>query len=137
MNLAKLSRLQRFILHTAYRNRLAEDGLTAKGKPRVDLYYHEVLAGYFEFPVAHYASNLREHPGSHRFDREAIGQARYNAAQASLSRAARRLEDRGLINRYNAAASWWAGLRLTDSAITALSKAEHELASVVGADPRA
>jgi hypothetical protein len=61
--------------------------------PEVDLYYAEVLAVYFGFPVTWWPDrSLREVQGSHRFDREAIGCARYDAAQASLSRAVRRLE---------------------------------------------
>jgi hypothetical protein len=66
--------------------------------------------------------DLRSRPGSHRFDREAIGRARYDAAQASLSRAVRRLEARGLVERYEGAVSRWAGVRLADGALEAAGK---------------
>lgn len=87
-----------------------------------DLYYHEVLAGYFSFPVRWYAGRpRRSDPGSHHFDREAIGRARYDAAQADLSRAVLCLEAHGLVERYVAAVSWWSGLKLTDAAVQAAS----------------
>jgi hypothetical protein len=121
MDLAKLSRLQRFILCAAYENRVSE--AAQEGAPQVDLYYQEVLAGYFGFPVRWYEGDgLRSHPGSRHFDREAIGRSRYDAAQASLSRAVRRLEKRGLVTRYVGAMSRWSGLRLVDSAVEAASR---------------
>lgn len=115
MDLAKLSRLQQWILYAAYDNRSAAvDGTGA------DLYYHEVLFSYFGFPMLwHTDEPLHSHPGAHRFDREAIGRARYGAAQASVSRAVRRLEALGLAERYVPPAGRWAGLRLTDTAIEA------------------
>lgn len=122
MDLAKLSRLQRWILYAAYENRAAvmcEPGAS----PEADLYYAEVLAGYFGFPWTHWAGrSLREARGSHCFDREAIGRSRYDAAQASLSRAVRRLESRGLVERHVAAYSRWAGIRLADGVVEAASK---------------
>jgi hypothetical protein len=115
MDLAKLSRLQRWILYAAFENRLGDPGA-----PEVDLYTHEILAGYFAFPMRWYDREpLHSKPGSHRFDREQIGRERYDAAQASISRTVRRLEARGLVERYVADVSRWAGLRLTDAGVEA------------------
>ena len=119
MDPARLSRLQRYILDAARENRAAE--VRQAGDPsQADLYYHEVLTGYFSFPVHWYAGRpLRSDPGSHYFDRQAIGGARYDAAQASLSRAVQCLEARGLVERYVSPLSWWSGLKLTDAAVQA------------------
>ena len=115
MDLGKLSRLQRWILYAAFDNRSVDPAA-----PKVDLYNHEILAGYFGFPMRWYDREpLHSHPGAHRFDREQIGRERYDAAQASVSRAVKRLEARGLVERYAGAASRWAGLRLTDAGFEA------------------
>jgi hypothetical protein len=120
MDLAKLSRLQRWILYAAWENRLDGDDGNA------DLYYHEILAGYFGFPMRWYGDQPRHsHPGSHRFDREEIGRARYDTAQASASRAVRRLTDRGLAERYVGAFSRWSALRLTDAGFAAAPTLER------------
>ena len=115
MKLTRLSRQQRWILSAAYRNRCA-------GPPAddPDLYYHEILAGYFGFPVRWNADKpLHLSPGPHHFDREAIGHARCHAAEVSISRAVQRLEARGLVERRAAAYGRWTGLRLTDVAVEA------------------
>ena len=99
MDLAKLSRLQRWILYAAY-----DDRVGAADDPQVDLYYHEVLFRYFGFPMrSHTDEPLHSHPGAHRFDREVIGRARYDAAQVAVSRAVRHLEARGLAEQYASA----------------------------------
>jgi hypothetical protein len=64
-------------------------------------------------------------PGSNHFDREEIGRSRYDTAHASLSRAVRRLEARGLATRYTGAGSRWSGLRLTDAGFEAAPVLEH------------
>ena len=118
MELAKLSRLQRWILDAAYGNRSGN-----QAGPEADLYYHEILAGYFGFPVARNADKpLHSSPGSHHFDRQAIGQARFHAAQASIGRAVRRLEARGLVERRGAGCGRSAGLTIADIAVEAASK---------------
>jgi hypothetical protein len=118
MDVAKLSRLQRWILSAAYGNRSA-DSTAAE----LDLYYHEILAGYFGFPVRWNADKpLHATTGSHHFDREAIGRGRYHAAQASIGRAVRRLEARGLVERRGATNGQSAGLRIADIAVEAASK---------------
>lgn len=79
----KLSALQQTILRLAHRNHLA-------GKDR--LYYHEILHEHFGFKLEPEATLDRQH-----FSRSRIGRKRYASAQASLSRAVRRLRDRGLV----------------------------------------
>ncbi len=127
MDLAKLSRLQRWILSTAYGNRSAGSAADP------DLYYYEILAGYFGFPVRWNADKpLHSSTGSHHFDREAIGRARCHAAQASIGRAVRRLEARGLVERREAAYGRSAGLRITDVAVEAASQLGSQSASEAG-----
>ena len=122
MDLAKLSRLQRWILYAAFENRSGDPDA-----PKVDLYNHEILAGYFAFPMRWYDREpLHSNPGSHRFDRDQIGRARYDAAQASVSRAVRRMEARGLLKRYVGEVSRWAGLRLTDAGFEAATVLDHQ-----------
>jgi hypothetical protein len=122
MGLAKLSRLQRWILSAAYENRSSDPDAA-----QVDLYYHEIFAGYFGFPMRWYGSeSLHSKPGSHRFDREQVGRERYGAAHASVSRAVRRLEARGLVERYAGTVIRWAGLRLTDAGFEAAPVLDHQ-----------
>jgi hypothetical protein len=113
VNLVKLSRLQRWILSAACENRSADPAADS------DLYYHEILAGYFGFPMRWHADKpWHLSPGLHHFDREAIGHARYHAAQASIGRAVRRLEARGLVERRKPACGG-TGLRIADAAVEA------------------
>jgi hypothetical protein len=78
-----------------------------------DLYMHEVLRVCFGFgqhpkvypggaictqPATGKADKRRHHT-DHYFNRKAIGEDRYNAASASVSRAFRRLEERNLVIR--------------------------------------
>ncbi len=98
-----------------------------------DVSYHEILAGYFGFPVARYADEPSgAHPGTRRFDREEIGRARYDAAQASLSRAVRRLEARGLVGGRPAGAIRRPGVKLTDTGLeVALEVGRQETRALV------
>jgi hypothetical protein len=74
------------------------------------LYYSEILEEVYAFPPA---VGGERNPGSIRFDRQAIGPARYNAAQAALSRAMSRLDKRGLILRLCGGHSRWSGCSIT------------------------
>src|SRR5579863_1637444 len=87
-----LSRLQRWMLERAAMNRAAEQ----RNDPSrgADLYYAEVLAGFYGFQ-SHYS--IRGNPGSHHFRPHEIGRGKYNAACAAISRAAKRLAERGLV----------------------------------------
>ena len=110
---ARLSTLQISILTAAYRNHVAEQHVGEEhrrngGKPEMDLYYDEVLAqrspiwvkgtraGRWIDPAGE-AKRIRENPGNQWFKRGAINSKGYNDAQASLSRAVKRLEARGLV----------------------------------------
>jgi hypothetical protein len=94
----RLSALQKQILTLAY-DRINEP-----------LYYSEILEEVYGFPPA---VGGEHSPGSIRFDRQAIGPERYNAAQAALSRAMSRLHDRGLIECLCGSHSRWSGCSIS------------------------
>jgi hypothetical protein len=80
-----------------------------------DLYAYEVLSQHFGFEVAcaidgSWRGGDRRAllNGGHVFERKKIGRARYDAAQASLARAMKRLEQRGLM-----LVGWSGGYHLT------------------------
>ncbi len=126
-----LSPLQRTILITALANRTAEGrDDTCNG---ADVYLAEVLHRHFHFPFkrdywlrdksdAAILAEMRKLPGSHRFSLVEIGASKYRAAQAALSRAAARLQQRGQVVRYNGSTAWWAGVRLTPQGIATAEK---------------
>jgi hypothetical protein len=108
-----LSQLQRQIL------RLALD----KGAD-VTLWRAELLAACFGFqpkPVRLYGSNDLTKPGQH-FSPQQVGVARYRSAQVSLSRAVRRLEDRGLVAMWEGVYASRRGLQLTPAGVEAASE---------------
>jgi hypothetical protein len=129
-----LSKLQRFIVTEAAR--------------RDRLYYADVLHHYYGFPprrplryekitrrtkyINGYSSpdndaSSWEDGGTLRFVRsqkfqsETIGERRYHAAHAALSRACRRLEARGLVTWLRGTFSHWAGVEITDKGRESLS----------------
>jgi hypothetical protein len=129
-----LSQLQRDILMIAYRNISAHavvDGRESAGPPQYQLgvrvngnfgnrfmhaYYHEVLVdhfGWMPWDDYRWRSNKRS-PGHWKFSREQIGHKKYASAQASLSRAITRLEDRGLVGVFCGVRSRWSGIELTE-----------------------
>lgn len=138
MNNSRLSILQKWMLERALENRRAE-GRDANSNG-ADLYYREVLGGFYEFPFSVYRSFqgspqefLRGKgepallPGDQVFDPGRIGRGRYDAAQAAVSRAALRLQSRGLVECKKGAISHWAGINLTESriaAVTALTESQ-------------
>jgi hypothetical protein len=76
----RLSRAQTQILLLAYANHI-EERRTAES-PGADLYYSQVLGEVYGFrPIVGGGPS----PGCIRFDRQAIGPARYNAAASALS----------------------------------------------------
>jgi hypothetical protein len=113
-----LSPLQRFILVEAGR------------RPR--LYYADVLSHFYGFRTRRGAklTYYQDHdldtpstwrdggellsPGTQRFDPKEIGERRYRSALAALSRACRRLRERGLVHCRRGQYSHWAGVELTD-----------------------
>jgi hypothetical protein len=113
LTVAGLSKLQRWILDHAYQNRLAEHrDEKSKG---ADLYYGEVLAGFYGFAYEHPRNpemDTRDVFYGHVFQPDVIGRSRYNAAQAAVSRAMTRLEQRGLVVVLRSVYSHWAGISL-------------------------
>jgi hypothetical protein len=80
-------------------------------RPRVDAFYADVLATYYGWPVS------RSFVGGQRFSMREIGERRYRAGMSALSRAASRLEDRGLIICYIGVHSRWTGYALTETGL--------------------
>jgi hypothetical protein len=114
-----LSRLQRQILEIAAEGRQAR--LARGGDNGVDVYSSQLLHRIWGFDAGQ--ENWRRgprafswehhHVGSPLFNPDEIGRAKYNAAKASLSRALRRLQDRGLVTLLRGRYSQWAGIALT------------------------
>jgi hypothetical protein len=105
-----LSGLQRFILEKA------------NTKKRV--YYVEVLEGFYGWkprrPIRRHGPNDQYGeegeiigPGAKRFSPQLIGEKKYRKVRAALSRACKRLADRGLVVRLEGAYSHWAGVEIT------------------------
>lgn len=123
MSTSRLSRLQREILRLADDKRQHREAVNTGADlpqsqpfrlthPTVDLFYAEILVHAFGFPAKRSTGLSGQH-----FSRAEIGAQRYNAAQASVSRAVRRLEGRGLVTVYSGAYAGWTGLSLTDEAV--------------------
>ncbi len=119
-----LSELQRAALCIAFRNREAE-GRTLDTPGGADAYYHEILADHYGFEPTgplrypeHYGGHAGQRiAGGQKFSRRAIGARRYDAAKVALSRAAGRLERRGLVQTRQATMSHWAGISLTETGV--------------------
>ena len=108
----RLSVLQRRLLLLASINRI-QASIEEQGSaetPTVDLYYSQVLEEVYGFPPA---VGGEHSPGGKRFDRQAIGAARYNAAAAALSRSMRRLHNCGLILCLHGSNNRWSGCSIT------------------------
>ncbi|MFD5493375.1 winged-helix domain-containing protein [Streptomyces sp. NPDC127091] len=101
-----LSPLQRRILQLAHDNR--EAGRSKRGT--ADVYTAEVFAMVYGFPTLP-GADVRD-PSRQTFSREEIGTKAYDTAAAAVSRALRRLEERGLLTRQGGAGAG-AGARLT------------------------
>ena len=105
-----LSEIQKDILRLAVVNR--DD---PERKASTDLYYGQVYVDVFGWKVKRkYRRPLSEHPGGQNFDLDEIGRKHYDVVLASVSRAVRRLEERGLVVRMVGSTCHWAGLNLTD-----------------------
>jgi hypothetical protein len=107
-----LSPLQRTILVLAYDN-WEREGRTTRSEG-CDCYYYEVLQRVWGFENR-WAHLPHRTPERWHFRQRQIPYGRYNAALASLSRAVRRLAQRGLVTRHRGT-SWrgtWAGVKLT------------------------
>lgn len=137
-NSSRLSILQKWMLARAMDNRRTE-GRDANSNG-ADLYNREVLGGFYEFPYSMYP-NFQGSPqqflrgkggvaslglGYQIFDPDRIGRGRYNAAQAAVSRAAKRLQARGFVECVAGSISHWAGIVLTESGIAAIPASAAE-----------
>lgn len=60
-----------------------------------DLFISEILVEFFWWKPERHGSVL----GCHHFSKTAIGEEHYNATMATISRAIRRLDERGLVRR--------------------------------------
>ena len=104
----KLSKLQRFMLEKARENHIDAD--RAPDQPDgADLYTSEVLAGFYGFKPR--AISGSRHPRG-AVQRTIANASQIRTAEAAISRAARRLEERGLIVRCTGTGNS-AGIRLT------------------------
>ena len=136
-----LSPLQKTVLRLALDNRVAEGDPAARAARRaarrgftqtaaqlaesthpVDVY--RALADYYEWghravwPWSERVVKTRK-PGGWTFSRDSVGAAQYNAGQAAVSRALRRLEDRGLITVRVGVHARWTGANLTEAGVLA------------------
>jgi len=84
----------------------------------------EVLASVYQWPIRErgwpFKSEIQH--GRQNFSRQAIGPGRYEAARASVSKAFRRLEARGLVVRLVGAMALWAGVSLTEEGVRVAQK---------------
>jgi len=117
-----LSKLQKQILGLALRNRESKDG-HENSFCDLDVFTPEILEQVYRFPVEERSNffgtrvSTRKDPTRQHFDLAVIGRARYNAAQAAVSRALRRLEERGLVERQAGAYAAWCGANLTPEGV--------------------
>lgn len=110
-----LSDLQRTALRLALQNRDGE-GRTERTRGGADVYFQEILAAHYGWELKRFAGKLRS-PGGQKFSKAGIGHREYNAATTAVSRAAARLEQRGLVERMVGAISNWAGFNLTPAGV--------------------
>jgi hypothetical protein len=132
MNAAKgLSKLQREILRLAINGKESPvkfveiRGIVTPIPREVDVYYDQVLAAFYGWPVFSWLfgptpTPLEKHLGpehsmGHHFKPSEIGQKQYAAGHAACSRAMRRLEARGIVALFQGAYSQWRGAKLTDT----------------------
>jgi hypothetical protein len=113
-----LSELQKAILVMAYKNHIY-------GTPRwivdespygADLFAPQVLSEFYGWPSV--CTRIRKRGPN--FDRQRIGEARYNSNRAAVSRAFKRLEARGLSIRHRGL--YWSGITLTEEGKIVASK---------------
>ena len=107
VNHLKLSKLQKFILKKGYENRFStviesDKWLISKiGRPapvKHDIRPREVLFHFYNFPGR--PDHLQSGGKVQVFKMASIGELRYRSAAAAVSRALKRLEDRGLVTRW-------------------------------------
>lgn len=126
-----LSDLQRSILVLALRNRTERleraprDANYARGVWSIDLYDAEVLHHLYGWPLSNRGLGWRPRKEEQRptfgqsFSMAEVGERRYRSAMSSLSRAVKRLEARGLVERRCA---YLTGLDLTETGVKETEK---------------
>lgn len=95
-------------------------------KSAAAIYTYDILGevyGFAEYPISYRGGSgeyKKRFPWGLHFDRASIGEERYNAAQAAVSKALKRLEDRGLLVRlYVRGYGAWTGATLTEPGMQA------------------
>lgn len=107
----RLSKLQKYMLERARENR-ANEGRTSSHE-EADLYTWEVLAEFYGFETR--PAKCRDRQPHVNIRRTSNNAAQIRCAEAAISRAVRRLEDRKLIVRYSGKSNL-AGIRLASGA---------------------
>jgi hypothetical protein len=82
-----------------------------------DLYTYEVLSTHFGFPLRPGVIFVDRESNNWNFDRNRIDKKRYSSACASVSRAFRRLKERGLAQRVQPKNYNWSGIKLTEAGL--------------------
>jgi hypothetical protein len=113
----RLSGLQRTVLALALANRETEGRDT--DTPGADVTYAEILVAFYRWEPT---SPLRRSDGSRvyggqKFPKAEIGARPYAAALAAVSRAVKRLDDRGLVAALVSTRAHWSGAKLTDQGV--------------------
>ena len=109
-----LSPLQTTILMLALAGREKHQDPSSFG---ADVYYSDIMVVFYGWTKQ---DTWHTGPGSQKFSRQTIGGKRYAAAQAAVSRAVQRLNDRGLVQAVQGLN--WSGANLTDAGIRATTK---------------
>ena len=104
-----LSDLQQMILKLAYERRMR-----GQKTGSCDVCTTQLLMDIYDWPLVESCFSV----AAHNFDRNEVGQREYDQAMATVSRAARRLEARGLITRFKSRHAW-SGISLTPAGIQA------------------
>lgn len=84
---------------------------------RPDLYTYEVLTAHFGFSIRPGVIFVDRESNNWNFNRRKIGKRKYSSACASVSRAFRRLEERGLAQRIQPNNYNWSGIKLTEAGL--------------------
>lgn len=82
-----------------------------------DLYTYEVLSARFGFPIRPGVIFVDRESNNWNFNTRKIGKKKYASACASVSRAFKRLEERGLAQRIQPKNYNWSGIKLTQAGL--------------------
>jgi hypothetical protein len=106
-----LSDLQRCILTIAFENRESEgrDPGQTTHKKGADVYRWEIMERFYGWTPPAYARRDGRKPGGKKYRPQQIGPREYAAAQAAVSKAMNRLNNRGLIDIIEGRNHWTGG----------------------------